>query len=562
MKMTNQNHTDTRHVILFLLILSAGTFLRIWNLEQSSLWVDEVNAAYAGRAWAERGDFSLPSGYNYGRAPVYSVLTGLSIRAFGFSEMSARLPAAVSGLISMILVYGLARMLFTPGVALLAAFLTAFSHFEIGWSRTARMYTLLQAFSLAAMMTFVKAFQSADSVKWPRPGPERVSWRRSAGVLWRTGHGFLLWFGAGVFLCIIAALYVHFVAFLLLGGIYLYLWSMTAVRLFEPGPRRFLNFYSIMAASFTLTGAVLFVFSPAVHHLVTYFLDYIPAWAEGDVTARNRLLHFEFMISTYRFPIGVFFFIGAIQIVLRFMRKALLPLLTLAWIVFFFAFISDYRVPAYFFNVYPVFLIVAAFGMYNLVLSEKSELNTSPQRFPGVLRKWVPKMVVPMLGLLIVISPWFRISLHIPFQGDGVTNMAVTPAEWREAGQLVARERESGDVVLSSLSQTMLFYGIPSDYSLNWSALDLSKFRDFRNDRDQWIDVYSGIPCVDSMEMLGRIFGEYRRGWLIVSQYHLNHPEYIPPEVRHFILENLNPAFETERKTVLVFNWIRNGDNH
>ena len=78
-------------IILYLMIiLIAGAFLRLWNLGQPSFWIDEINTVYAARSWSENGTFELPSGYNYGRAPLYTITTGLVFSLFGSNEFTTQ----------------------------------------------------------------------------------------------------------------------------------------------------------------------------------------------------------------------------------------------------------------------------------------------------------------------------------------------------------------------------------------------------------------------------------------------------------------------------------------
>ncbi|MBN1893404.1 glycosyltransferase family 39 protein, partial [bacterium] len=162
------------------LCLCCGAFLRFQNLDAASMWVDEVNLAFAADSYLKTGVDLLPSGEIHGRARMDLFLVALSQSVFGLNETGARLPSACLGLASIILVFFIAKILHGDKTALMAAFLTAFSHFEIGWSRTCRMYALLQVLTLLLVLGFMRGFegQRADRRRAPREGgPEwRLEW--------------------------------------------------------------------------------------------------------------------------------------------------------------------------------------------------------------------------------------------------------------------------------------------------------------------------------------------------------------------------------------------------
>ena len=380
--MNQEMSNNLRTTFILIILISIAVFLRIWNLGVPSFWVDEINTLYIGQSWAESGEFTFPSGHEYHRAMLFSVIAGTGFRLFGANEFTTRLPSALFGLISILLVYMLAKDIFNKKVGLWSVFFMTFSHFQIGWSRTARMYTLLQCISLVIIFLFHKAYQpDRSSLFAKQPYPDMAARFR---VFIRKRWVFFVCLSCGLVLCRISAIYIHFISYLLIGGLLLYLVLLTSYKLLtRDGSDKFFNRHAISTTVFLTVGILLFFFSPAIHHLITYFSHYIPAWAEGDVTARNRLLLLEFLISPYRFPLSVLFVLGAMQIFTRFQSRGILIFSMWAWILFFFSFISTYRVPAYFFFVYPLFLILAAYGLVNLIESEqrhfKQTLNKKNQ---------------------------------------------------------------------------------------------------------------------------------------------------------------------------------------
>ena len=539
--------------IVLILFLLFGGFLRLWNLSVPSFWVDEVNTVFAADSLTKTGSPTLPSGMIYDRAFLHTYTVALFYHFFGVSETTTRLPSAIFGLFSIIMAYFVGREIFSRKVGLLSAFFVTFSHFEVGWSRTARMYILLQFIVLFIVYCFVKGFENK---KWERRKTqlpeERLTFFTKIGSFLKMNGLSIPWLLVCLILIWISTFYVHLLTLFLLFGILLYLFSMALVTLFrEEGIRKILNKYVITSLFGVLVAIGMWIFLPKLREMTRYFLSYTPPWAAGPSSAQRKLRLFEFLISPDRFPFAAFFFLGGVQIITRRNKLGWILLWEFIAPLFLLTFIFTHRVPTYLFYVYPFFLMIAAFSFVNLLESE-----TSIMAKDSFLRhKLIKGGLLSLFFLIFILSPWFRITLHIPFFGDGVTNMAVTPDEWKEATRIVRKRVKDGDLIISSLPQVALYYKVHSDYGLNWSNLKQAKEKEFRNKDGRWVDVYAGVKCIESLNELKSLLKTYPRGWLLVTKYHLEHVIITPPEVRKFIEENLGKPYKTKRGTVLIYHW-------
>jgi len=208
-------------------------------------------------------------------------------------------------------------------------------------------------------------------------------------------------------------------------------------------------------------------------------------------------------------------------------------------------------VPVYLFYVYPLFLIIAAYGLSNIIESEILVIKKSFK----IHQEWLKKGVIVCFMFIFVVSPWLRITINIPFLGDGITNLAMTPDEWREASRFVRDQKEDGDLLISSLPQVAYYYDILSDYGLNWANLAQAKEEEFKNSEGKWADVYSGITCIETLDSLKQILKSRKKGWILVAAYHLKHSNYLPDDVRQYIEEKFQDPYKTKHGTVLVFQW-------
>ncbi len=539
--------TENRTIRILILagLLAAGGFLRLWNLGTASLWVDEFNTHFSARSWNEAGKDLFPSGKQDGRAQALTLTTALTYRLFGMNEAATRLPSALFGILSIWIAYSLARRLFGTNTGLLTAFFVAFSHFEVGWSRTARMYTLLQAVTLCLAWMFLNGFE-----KKSEPG------RVASSLLKRIrGEGLSLpWLAGFVVLTATAFFWVHPLVALLLPGVLLYWFASAAVEgSVARGRNRLLNKYTIAAALSILASAAALLLLPGLRSTASYFLFYTPPWAAGESAARIRTLLLDFLVSGQRFPLAALFFIGTLMLISRPVRGGWLVWCLFAAPLAMLTLVFSHREPTYLFFVYPFFLMIAAYGFVRLVEGELERIGKDrrPARF----------LLAAAACSVFIISPWLRITAHIPFLPDGVTNTAVTPEEWREASAAARAAMQEGDCVITSLPQAALYYGLRSDWCLNRAVAEQSVMENFSKDgRGRILDVYAGVPCVASLDSLRALVEGRDRGWILVTSFHFENTAHITPDVRAWLTERLGPAAATANGTVLTFKWPKDAE--
>jgi 4-amino-4-deoxy-L-arabinose transferase-like glycosyltransferase len=138
-------------------LLAVGAWLRLYHLDQYPLGVhhDELSNMYDGWSIAETGADRFGARYpiverNYGendyRPAMYSWLDALTIKLSGFSINAGRLPAAILGIASLILIYSFAMTAGGGPFALLALVLAVLSPLHIQYSRIAHEGAMLPAF--------------------------------------------------------------------------------------------------------------------------------------------------------------------------------------------------------------------------------------------------------------------------------------------------------------------------------------------------------------------------------------------------------------------------------
>ncbi len=139
--------------VLLLLITAIAAVLRLARLGSESFWIDEVSEARTASLIATHGWRAIASRDNV--SPLSHVILAGVQQVFGRSEIAARLPGALAGIILVPVAYALGRRLFSGRVGLLVATLVAISPYAVWFARDARMYSYLSLASALYLWCFV-----------------------------------------------------------------------------------------------------------------------------------------------------------------------------------------------------------------------------------------------------------------------------------------------------------------------------------------------------------------------------------------------------------------------
>ncbi len=164
--------------IILIAILLLASFLRLYKLgtvpigmymDEMAIGVDAVNIAQTGKDMHGNSMWSAiyPSYGDY-KLPVYIILAGASVKVFGASAFSVRLPSALAGIATVLLVYLLTKKLFektkqNETIGLVSALITAILPWDMLFSRTGFEGHVGQMFVLLSMYLL---FLSKKDMKW------------------------------------------------------------------------------------------------------------------------------------------------------------------------------------------------------------------------------------------------------------------------------------------------------------------------------------------------------------------------------------------------------------
>jgi 4-amino-4-deoxy-L-arabinose transferase-like glycosyltransferase len=190
--------TRKRRLLLLSGVLVVASFFRFYHLAATppGLSIDEAMDGVNAQNAAQTGQFKVYYPEDNGREGLYVNSLALAFKYHllpDTSPWSVRMPAAVTGVLTVLGVYLLATELFTGSIALLSAFLLATSFWHINFSRIG-FRAILAPFCLSwAMYFLLKAFRGNS----PRNGALRGAKGAANCILYAMAGG--VFFGLGFY---------------------------------------------------------------------------------------------------------------------------------------------------------------------------------------------------------------------------------------------------------------------------------------------------------------------------------------------------------------------------
>lgn len=167
-----------RYAIILLFIVCLGIGLRVNNLGNKSLWLDEGSSVYYAEVLIPSMVERLVSSQyvssqqiiqewrksDPGNPPFYYIFLHFWM-IVGRDEAAVRLFSTLAGVVSIPVLYCLGKSLFNERIGLLSALLLAASPLHVAHSQDARMYTLITLFVLVSVYCVV-GFLKTNAWAW------------------------------------------------------------------------------------------------------------------------------------------------------------------------------------------------------------------------------------------------------------------------------------------------------------------------------------------------------------------------------------------------------------
>lgn len=153
---------EVRWTVALVLIAGVAATVRFYRLGAESLWLDEATSLFLAKM-----DLREMIGWTAAdvHPPLYYTLLHVWLR-FGTSEAALRSLSAMSGLLTVAVVYGIGRLLFDRATGSLAALLLALSPFHLWYSQEARMYALVTLLATCSVYCLLEVLRSGRRFAW------------------------------------------------------------------------------------------------------------------------------------------------------------------------------------------------------------------------------------------------------------------------------------------------------------------------------------------------------------------------------------------------------------
>lgn len=145
-------------------VVLLGIALRLYRLDQQSLWYDEIFSLAVSRLPFPGMTANLVEDIVH--PPLHYYLLHVWFRLFGFNPFQARLLSVVWGTLAILMIYILGKHLFDRRTGLLSALLLCISQIGVMYSQEARPYAQVFFLILCSSYLFILAIRTKRRLPW------------------------------------------------------------------------------------------------------------------------------------------------------------------------------------------------------------------------------------------------------------------------------------------------------------------------------------------------------------------------------------------------------------
>ena len=177
-----------RILFFFLLILLLGTFLRIYHLDQESLWSDEPHSLHHAQQPTLSQVIQDTNQYEFYAPPFYYLLLHYWIEYTGDGLFTIRFFSAIFNIISIFLVFLIGKKLFNSKTGLLAALLFSLSIVEILYAQEIRPFAFFSFLVLLSTYSYLHVIKNKKTLHY------LIYFLSSLAMIYTLPFGFLVLF--------------------------------------------------------------------------------------------------------------------------------------------------------------------------------------------------------------------------------------------------------------------------------------------------------------------------------------------------------------------------------
>ena len=166
---TIKKYTSNKYLVLFVLVVLLGAFLRLWRLNAIpiSLFGDEIDVGLQAKSILTTGkdylSFKYPvmfRSFAEHRLPLQLYLAVPFVKVFGLNEWGVRLPSAMMGIVSLMIFYFLSKEFFNSKLAIISTIFLSISPWALHFSRQANDANFVLPFLLLGILMFIKGLKN------------------------------------------------------------------------------------------------------------------------------------------------------------------------------------------------------------------------------------------------------------------------------------------------------------------------------------------------------------------------------------------------------------------
>ena len=553
--------------VALMVILCVAALLRFSYLGDKDFGFDEILHAYAAKELMQGNSPVLPSGYVYDRSLSFSYLVGIAGILGGFSEFTLRIPAAILGVLVVLLLFWLTARWFSASAGIVAATLATFSPMEVALSREVRMYTFFQFLFLVMLFLVYEGFETSSEIN-NRKG-KFIEIRK-----WMDMLQIRPWFLAFAGVTFLLAWEVHKLAQPGISGILVYVLVMGGFAVCARKLDRVLRWKYIGSGLVLIVGGIVssFVFPEKIEEFVAT-TQAVPPWYQER--AGNWNYYRWQLLDEYPIIFGSL----TISIIYCFIRNlklsVFLSLVLFVPIILHSVFFPQkgYR---YIHHILPVMYILAGVGvgeLFSFLWSAGLKVNDQdfvPQKLWKLLLCGF--IGAGILGMLMNM-PWFMrtvkdYSSH--FQAPHFAD--VQHHSWSKVAQYISRHKTDGDVIISSYPLLLSHYGVKQPlYFLNDAYLSNHIEANLRNNQGKLLDYTFGSVVLKDFTDFKALFDKIPSGWMVTYRWreegywnHTDRPLPIlgsfPNDVLSYLQKHYRLVAVPDAHDMAVWRWNHNTD--
>ena len=354
-------------LLMVSLLTLIGGYLRFSNLGGLSFHHDEFYMVSAAKGYLETGDFKLWDFSSntpldlYDSNRFYTWVVAKSFSIFGFDEFAARIPGAIMGTLTILLIYLIFSNLASRSIALIASLLFAFDETAVYLSRFTRQYSF---FLISYLLMVFYAWKGYETYSPPNFFSKRIF---SKLDIWcekyRIEPKFLM-VGLAFFLL---SYHLHTSTLNFIPSFLFYCLSLLVICYF--GNSTTAKKYLVVIVSFSL----LFAGVMGLNMLGITFIDLFHTLKEhmtlniyATYIGRPNFVYYSYLFEKYRLPLlaNLFFIMGIIYLIREYRHKGIyiisILFIPLLLSIFIWKRYEDFR---YVYFLKPFAILVLAAGM-------------------------------------------------------------------------------------------------------------------------------------------------------------------------------------------------------